>query len=101
MGRHEHFQNFFFGRGGGNAKRLKKLRGIRFSSNFSNFTNSVFCIIPDKVSPQKQLRGGLTFIDEVPKSQSGKVLRRLLKQNISLYEIPIPVTLRSISKNLK
>ncbi|KAH8675824.1 hypothetical protein BX600DRAFT_186734 [Xylariales sp. PMI_506] len=33
-----------------------------------------------KVSPHKQLRGGVRFIDEVPKNASGKILRRILKE---------------------
>ena len=32
-----------------------------------------------KVANHKRLRGGVRFIDEVPKSVSGKILRRLLK----------------------
>ena len=33
-----------------------------------------------KVANHKKLRGGIYFIDEVPKSVSGKILRRVLKE---------------------
>ncbi|KAL6078354.1 4-coumarate--CoA ligase [Balamuthia mandrillaris] len=33
----------------------------------------------DKVSPYKKLRGGLEFVDLIPKNMSGKILRRVLK----------------------
>ncbi|EPB79744.1 hypothetical protein ANCCEY_01118 [Ancylostoma ceylanicum] len=34
----------------------------------------------DKVSPYKQLSGGVEFVKEIPKSPSGKILRRLLRE---------------------
>ncbi|KAK8042276.1 hypothetical protein PG993_006799 [Apiospora rasikravindrae] len=36
--------------------------------------------VASKVAPHKQLRGGIRFIDEVPKNPSGKILRRVLKE---------------------
>lgn len=35
--------------------------------------------VADKVSAQKRLSGGVRFIDEIPKNQSGKILRRQLR----------------------
>lgn len=39
-----------------------------------------------KVAPHKQLRGGVRFIDEVPKNASGKILRRILKEEVKKEE---------------
>lgn len=36
--------------------------------------------VAGKVSSQKKLRGGVRFVDEIPKNPSGKILRRELKQ---------------------
>lgn len=33
-----------------------------------------------KVATHKRLRGGIRFVDEIPKSASGKILRRMLKE---------------------
>lgn len=35
--------------------------------------------VKNQVSPYKQLRGGVIFVDEVPRSPSGKILRRQLR----------------------
>ena len=37
--------------------------------------------VKGRVAEYKQLTGGVKFIKEIPKSPSGKILRRLLKQN--------------------
>jgi 4-coumarate--CoA ligase len=34
----------------------------------------------DRVAQHKRLRGGIEFIEEVPKSASGKIFRRVLKE---------------------
>ena len=36
--------------------------------------------IASEVGPHKRLRGGVEFIDAIPKSGSGKILRRQLKE---------------------
>lgn len=35
--------------------------------------------IKERLSDHKQLRGGVVFVDQLPKSASGKLLRRVLK----------------------
>jgi 4-coumarate--CoA ligase len=34
----------------------------------------------DRVAKHKQLTGGVVFIDEVPKSPSGKIQRKILRE---------------------
>lgn len=38
--------------------------------------------VADRVSVQKQLRGGVIFINEIPKNPSGKILRRVLREKL-------------------
>ncbi|KAG5951144.1 hypothetical protein E4U53_003704 [Claviceps sorghi] len=42
--------------------------------------------LAERVSPPKRLRGGLRFVKEVPKSPSGKILRRVLKDQVKREE---------------
>jgi 4-coumarate--CoA ligase len=44
--------------------------------------NDVIEWIRERVNPYKRLRGGVVFIDAIPKSPSGKILRRLLKDMV-------------------
>lgn len=37
-------------------------------------------LISDKLAPYKQLTGGVVFMDEIPKSPSGKILKRVLRE---------------------
>lgn len=39
-----------------------------------------------RVAPHKKLRGGVRFIDVVPKSPSGKILRRLMRDRVRQEE---------------
>ena len=39
--------------------------------------------VDENVAPYKKLRGGVEFIDEIPKSLSGKILRRELKDRLN------------------
>ncbi|XP_012231363.1 luciferin 4-monooxygenase [Linepithema humile] len=38
--------------------------------------------VNERVSNQKQLRGGVRFIDSIPKTLSGKILRRVLRETL-------------------
>lgn len=42
--------------------------------------------IAAKVAPHKRLRGGVYFIDVVPKSPSGKILRRVMRDKVKQEE---------------
>ena len=39
-----------------------------------------------KVAAHKRLRGGVRFVKEIPKSPSGKILRRLLRDQANKEE---------------
>jgi 4-coumarate--CoA ligase len=36
--------------------------------------------VHDRVAQHKRLRGGVEFVEEIPRSGSGKILRRVLKE---------------------
>lgn len=42
--------------------------------------NAIKKFVLDKLAPYKQLRGGVVFVDELPKSAIGKILRRELRE---------------------
>jgi len=44
-----------------------------------SLANELIKYVHDRVAQHKRLRGGVKFIEEVPKSASGKILRRVLK----------------------
>lgn len=41
--------------------------------------NDVIQFVAERASPAKKLRGGVMFLDEIPKNPSGKILRRVLR----------------------
>lgn len=48
--------------------------------NQSNISaDDIHQFLESRVAPHKKLRGGVEFIDAIPKSASGKIMRRLLK----------------------
>jgi acyl-coenzyme A synthetase/AMP-(fatty) acid ligase len=38
--------------------------------------------VATQVAPHKKLRGGIRFVDQIPKSPSGKVLRRVMREQV-------------------
>jgi 4-coumarate--CoA ligase len=42
--------------------------------------------VKERVSSHKQLRGGVIFVDAVPRSPSGKILRKLLRERRDAVE---------------
>lgn len=42
--------------------------------------------IEDRVAPHKRLRGGMRFVETIPKSAAGKVLRRILVEQAKLED---------------
>ncbi|KAH7418158.1 hypothetical protein BKA64DRAFT_563948 [Cadophora sp. MPI-SDFR-AT-0126] len=42
--------------------------------------------VAEKVAGHKRLRGGAVFVDEIPKSAAGKILRRILRDKIKAEE---------------
>lgn len=54
--------------------------GVPVSKEDKDDAEEIVRWIADKVADHKKLRGGVRFIDEIPKSAAGKILRRLLKE---------------------
>ncbi|KAL9952228.1 hypothetical protein ACROYT_G039450 [Oculina patagonica] len=43
-------------------------------------SEAIMEFVAKRVAPQKKLRGGVEFVDKIPKSASGKILRRFLRK---------------------
>ena len=39
--------------------------------------------VKERVAPYKRLDGGIVFVDSIPKSASGKILRRILRTELA------------------
>ncbi|ETN82342.1 hypothetical protein NECAME_16411 [Necator americanus] len=57
---------------------IPKAYVVRSSNELTE--SEVKSFVNDKVSPYKQLSGGVEFVKEIPKSPSGKILRRVLRE---------------------
>ncbi|KAH8312644.1 hypothetical protein KR044_011858 [Drosophila immigrans] len=42
--------------------------------------DDVITFVHERASPAKRIRGGVIFVDEIPKNPSGKILRRVLRE---------------------
>lgn len=42
----------------------------------------IYIFVPERVSNPKRLRGGVKFVDSIPKTPSGKILRRILRDRL-------------------
>lgn len=49
---------------------------------FSNLLVSYLYVILEKVAPHMKIRGGITFVDEIPRNTNGKILRRVLRASV-------------------
>ena len=70
---------------------LKRTGKIIFTSLWSKSSKPMKCIVPillltGVVAPYMKLRGGVEFIDEIPRSLSGKILRRVLREKAKLSQ---------------
>ena len=54
-------------------------KGVKTANNITQWVQA-------KVARHKWLRGGVSFVDEIPKSPSGKILRRVLKDEVKKEE---------------
>lgn len=48
----------------------------------------------ERVANHKRLRGGIRFLEVIPKSPSGKILRRILREQAK-KEGPVPSSMRA------
>lgn len=51
-------------------------------SNGNITKNDIIKFVEENVAPYKKLRGGVEFVDEIPRSLSGKILRRELRDRL-------------------
>lgn len=58
-------------------KNLQASSGRIFRDYYFNQLSFFFL---DNISPMKKLRGGVIFVDQLPKTSTGKVNRKELKQ---------------------
>jgi 4-coumarate--CoA ligase len=69
-------------------------KGLASQEPGENEAKAIVDWIGSKVANHKRLRGGIVFVAEVPKSASGKILRRLLKERAK-DDVPLGVESRA------
>ena len=52
-------------------------------SGISVCKDEIINFVDPKVAPHKKLKGGVVFLDAIPKSNTGKLLRRELKKMLA------------------
>lgn len=57
---------------------------VRQPRAFQITATEVTAFVRDKLAAHKQLRGGVEFIDEIPRNPSGKILRRNLVGTVAI-----------------
>jgi len=46
------------------------------------YSTNIYIFVAERVSSPKRLRGGIKFVDSIPKTPSGKILRRVLRDRL-------------------
>lgn len=58
--------------------------GSEYRGTREKALNEIAAFVNTKVSPYKRLRGGVEVLEEIPKTASGKILRRLLPARLAM-----------------
>jgi acyl-coenzyme A synthetase/AMP-(fatty) acid ligase len=53
---------------------------ITLKPNHTTTADNIVNFMKDKVTPTKRITGGVVFVDSIPKNPSGKILRKLLRE---------------------
>ena len=69
---------------GQNEKNIKNCHLLELSPSMLSVMKKKNCtfFFSEKVAPHMKLRGGIEFIDEIPKNPAGKILRQKLRQKV-------------------
>lgn len=62
----------------GSGNELPRAYVVADQSKIS--ADQIKAFVKNNLAQQKQLRGGVIFLDAIPKSPSGKILRRVLRE---------------------
>lgn len=68
------------GNGKGEVPRAFIVPTFSFSSNGRHDTERIISWMDSKVAPYKRLRGGIRFVESIARNASGKILRRVLRE---------------------